>query len=135
MVKVCLECSGEYSARQKTQKYCSRKCKHKFESKNRVWTEEEKAANNLRSRKRYILSNYGMTYDDYLEFVSSGVCEICGKNEEENGRVLSVDHCHSSNQVRGLLCDDCNKGLGMFRDNPELLEKAQNYLKGSVFVG
>lgn len=50
-------------------------------------------------------------------------CTICG--DETN---LVVDHDHKTNTVRGLLCNKCNKGLGLFRDNPDFLEFARIYL-------
>lgn len=55
-------------------------------------------------------------------------CEICGVSEEDYGRRLSLDHCHSSGKVRGLLCQPCNLGLGSFRDKPEVLLAAAAYL-------
>ncbi len=58
---------------------------------------------------------------DIIETVTE--CVICGSNEK-----LVVDHCHVTNKVRGMLCNHCNKGLGHFRDNPELLEFARIYL-------
>jgi hypothetical protein len=55
---------------------------------------------------------------------AGGVCQICGDDER-----LGVDHCHASGRLRGLLCSRCNTGLGMFRDRPELLAEAIEYLK------
>lgn len=55
------------------------------------------------------------------------VCAICKKPEQRNRR-LSVDHCHSSKQVRGLLCDKCNVGIGRFNDDPKLIKRAYQYL-------
>ena len=82
-----------------------------------------------------LLRNYGMTNDDYIFMFESQIvlCAIC--NEPQQGitkdgetRFLCVDHCHSTGKVRELLCVKCNAGLGQFRDNPDLLTKASNYL-------
>ena len=66
--------------------------------------------------------------DDYdaLLALQGGVCAICSKN-----RPLGVDHCHLFNEVRGLLCDKCNLGLGMFDDDPDRLRAAADYLERS----
>ena len=53
-------------------------------------------------------------------------CQICNQTDR---RALNVDHCHDTGKVRGLLCDNCNKALGLFRDNPKLLGQAANYLR------
>lgn len=64
-----------------------------------------------------------------------GVCAICFKpstklsNNSNTFKSLSIDHCHTTNKIRGLLCDNCNQGLGCFFDNIELLEFAIIYLK------
>ena len=50
-------------------------------------------------------------------------CVICGDPVE-----LVVDHCHTKNEVRGMLCGSCNLGLGKFKDDPQLLEFARIYL-------
>jgi hypothetical protein len=59
----------------------------------------------------------------------NGKCAICGVHESELPHRLAIDHCHATNEVRGLLCDHCNRGLGLFRDSPDFLIKATDYLK------
>ncbi len=73
-----------------------------------------------------------LQYDLMLE-KQSHVCLIC-KNPEKSilkGKIknLAIDHCHSSGKIRGLLCQKCNQGLGIFSDNPILLRQAANYLE------
>jgi hypothetical protein len=74
---------------------------------------------------------YGLTLEDYeamLEAQDYG-CAICGG---QGSRRLVVDHCHATERVRGLLCDKCNIGLGWFRDDPELMDRAIGYLAGAA---
>lgn len=78
---------------------------------------------------------YGITDVEYNARLESqkGVCAICGtdtptENHDETRPHLYVDHCHTSGAVRGLLCGNCNTGLGFFKDNPERLKAAIQYL-------
>lgn len=75
--------------------------------------------------------NYGMDREDFDRMVldQDGLCAICGLVQIGENRSLAVDHCHTTGKVRGLLCDPCNLGLGNFKDNPENLLKAAEYLK------
>ena len=57
----------------------------------------------------------------------AGLCGIC-KRPDSSGIKLSVDHCHQTGKVRGLLCGNCNRALGLFRDNINLLTNAVSYL-------
>lgn len=71
---------------------------------------------------------YGITLEQYQsEFAwQKGVCAICGNSAEKN---LSVDHDHETGQLRGLLCQNCNLGLGLFGDSAERLKRAAAYLE------
>jgi hypothetical protein len=77
-----------------------------------------------------------LAYDSMLE-VQGGGCAICSKTAEQqfrsdgSPRRLAVDHCHSTNFVRGILCQDCNRILGLARDNPEILNNAACYLEAA----
>ncbi len=73
---------------------------------------------------------YGITSEDYEQMLISQnyECKICGADKCHTGRNFSVDHCHITNKVRGLLCAHCNVGLGNFKDNTDTLNKAITYL-------
>jgi hypothetical protein len=78
------------------------------------------------SREANLKHRYGITLVDYNEMLveQDSRCKIC--NIETTG--LVVDHCHNSGEVRGLLCSNCNKGLGLFKDSPERMERAAQYI-------
>jgi len=59
-----------------------------------------------------------------------GICAICKKPPQQNKR-LAVDHCHTTGDIRGLLCDLCNRGLGFFQDDIERIAIAIVYLGNS----
>lgn len=82
--------------------------------------------------KRYTLQrDYGIAYEQYRELLEQqrGVCAICQQAPDEGGRKLAVDHSHVTGVVRGLLCTNCNLGIGSFRDSPQLLCVAKAYLE------
>lgn len=81
--------------------------------------------------KRY-KERYGITLDEYHKMLKeqNHKCYICGIDEvDSRGHRLCVDHCHFTGKVRHLLCHSCNCGLGHFKDDPDLLEKAAEYLR------
>lgn len=62
-----------------------------------------------------------------------GVCAICGQLPRGTGRNgFVVDHDHNNGLVRGILCADCNKGLGNFKDNSNVLRLAAKYLEAKL---
>lgn len=79
--------------------------------------------------KYRLKKKYGITLLEYnsILFRQSGVCAICG-NMEIGGKRLSVDHDHNSGNIRGLLCQSCNAGLGLFKENINSLGAAISYL-------
>ena len=74
-------------------------------------------------RLTHRLKVLGITRQQYDSLLKK--CFICSSKEG-----LCLDHNHITGEFRGLICHSCNKGLGHFRDNPILLEKAIKYLKG-----
>ncbi len=96
------------------------------------WVEGRK----VYARKRDFKKKYGITPEDYTKMIieQDNKCKICGKEEVDknahgNLRTLSVDHCHDSGQVRGLLCNKCNRALGYFKDSIDTLKEAIKYLE------
>lgn len=77
-----------------------------------------------------LVKAYGITLNQYKEWAAAfdNVCHLCGQDCPSK-RQLAVDHSHKSGLVRGLLCINCNKGLGNFKDNKQLLKKAIKYLE------
>lgn len=74
---------------------------------------------------------YGITYREYLNMIAAqkGLCAICRKHRLDQVKDLAVDHDHTTGKVRGLLCTNCNTGLGMFKDSIRLLAQAIVYLE------
>jgi hypothetical protein len=75
---------------------------------------------------------FGITLDDYRAMMSAqgGVCAICLRPETSPRRSrLTVDHCHRTGRVRGLLCSKCNVALGYMGDDPGNVERALSYLR------
>jgi len=62
-------------------------------------------------------------------------CMLCNKKEyRKNTTRLSIDHYHKTGKIRGLLCNQCNVGLGAFKDNIKLLKKAIIYLNNNRYL-
>jgi len=81
-----------------------------------------------RQRDYRLRRAYGITLAQYNEMAErqGGACAICSRIETP----LSVDHCHESGAVRGLLCKNCNKGLGMFGESVATVRVALAYMEG-----
>jgi hypothetical protein len=87
----------------------------------------------VKGKKRHdsvLREQYGIGLHQYEQMFKdqSGECFICGNSEDRN---LAVDHCHKTGAVRRLLCQKCNRGLGMFNDDPSMLKKAAWYVEQS----
>ncbi len=115
-------------------------------------TEEERAADKRRKNAEYQrrwyarnktkapdkkknkqLLKYGMTEAQYEALLTSQNfrCALCETDKPGGRGRFHVDHCHTKGHVRGLLCFQCNTGLGKFKDNPAALRKAAAYLEAA----
>jgi len=91
----------------------------------KTWAEKNKEHKRRLTLASHLRRKYGIDIADYERMMDEqgGVCAICGEPCRVKPR-LSVDHCHDTNKVRGLLCDDCNNGIGRLRHDPKLLALA-----------
>ena len=113
------------------------KKKHK---KAKEWAQANPEKRRYTRWKSHIKKAYGLTDTRYWEMheEQGGVCAICKQPQQlykKNGVdswYLAVDHCHTTNKVRGLLCNQCNRGIGMLGDTHEDVQRAADYLKEST---
>jgi hypothetical protein len=84
----------------------------------------------LNQRRWQLKHKYGLTLEQYdaMWAAQGNACAVCGTTEMV-GRGWHVDHCHTSGNVRGILCHHCNVGLGHFKDDVVNLERAIGYLR------
>ena len=89
------------------------------------------------ARVRRLSEKYGITFEQEAQMLTSqgGQCAICGGKPKSvnalSGKIIdfSVDHSHVTGKVRGLLCSHCNRGIGLFQDDPAILRRAATYLE------
>ena len=90
----------------------------------------EKYGRNMKSLR----VKYGMSESAYLDMyeLQKGRCAICGTdNWGGKYNVANVDHDHSTGKVRGLICQNCNTGLGCFKDSEDIILRAAEYIRES----
>lgn len=115
--KKCRHCGKTFIPKAPSELYCSDFCK------------------NYGVTEAYYKRVYGITLKEYLDLAEKQhfVCKLCKKENFAMGRnhsgCLVVDHDHVTGKVRGLLCHNCNRALGLFHDDANLLQKASEYLK------
>ena len=137
--RYCKECVSQYRRKNKKrideyhQKY-KQKNKERIKEVNHQYKQKHREeANEYARQHRY--DRYGMTQKEYNKIFEqqNGVCAICNQAETfgQYGKLipLAVDHNHETDKIRGLLCRNCNLGIGYFNDSPELLKEVINYLE------
>ena len=146
-MKICSLCKKEkdlteFSKNVSRKSGLCERCKTCSSSITKAWYKDNKVRHNLwrennidlcktHHKKSNLKINFGLTIEDYnaILICQDYKCLICDKTPEENGRALPVDHNHETGDIRGLLCDCCNRGIGLLKDNPETLRKAAKYLE------
>lgn len=83
-----------------------------------------------KEKDRHLRKKYGINLTEYNQMLDDQHhgCKICGKDKQQNGKDLAVDHCHSTGKVRGLLCSNCNAALGYFEEDQNRMRLAMQYL-------
>lgn len=122
----------EFRVRKKGDKeYYLSSCIDCTNKKKREYTNKIEEEGFTKTRKYELKSKYNLTIKQYVEMIKSceNSCEICQTSFTQTD--IHVDHCHTSGEVRGLLCFDCNTGLGRYKDSEGLLLKAIEYLRRS----
>lgn len=99
----------------------------KFRAQERARLSRWRKANPEKRRAQKLRQHFGLTPEQFAEMlhVQGNACAICRKPSSD----YCVDHCHSTDRVRGILCRRCNVGLGQFRDDPTRLLEAASYLE------
>lgn len=84
------------------------------------------------SRNNSLKRLYNITQEEYERLLQSqgGVCKICKTHPSKLKLKLCVDHCHGTGRVRGLLCHNCNRAIGLLRDDLDTVLSATLYLAG-----
>lgn len=120
---VCRECTRAYWKAE----YASNIVKHRARSKQRYWSDPQKEWG------KSLKKNYGMTAETYAKMLAhqGGKCAICALPERVVGYRLSVDHCHTTGKVRGLLCKRCNVAIGLLNESASVIQNAAAYLEAN----
>jgi hypothetical protein len=139
---LCMGCrakekTGETRVDKDVQKKKRRKYKQEYFQKNKERIYQRNKLNPIDKEKEkhyYIKSRYGISKKEYEQMLvdRNFTCDICGYKQPENAKKMQklyIDHCHTTNVIRGLLCFSCNTGLGYFKDNIENITKTIKYLK------
>lgn len=138
--KVCTVCKEEKKLERFYNSKSSKdgkayRCKTCDDKARRSYEEANATSVRIKRRNSQIKFKYGMTAEQYdrLHEEQGGKCKICGEEgfrmEAKTQHKLVLDHCHKTGKIRGFLCHNCNRALGLFKDNIESLRKAIKYLK------
>lgn len=132
-MKICCKCKIEKPFSE-YHKRSNRPCGHRSRCKECCKVYKTKRRDGYR-REYELMKSYSMTIDDYNKMLNlqDGRCKICGSDSQDMKRkkFLCVDHNHETGKVRGLLCDKCNRGIGLLNDDIETLKNAVKYLENN----
>lgn len=93
------------------------------------WAEENKERAKINKRRRDLQARYGMTLEQWETMLEEQDCRCAICHTKSPGKHWHTDHCHTTGEVRGILCYKCNALLGMANDNVTTLYNAIKYLE------
>lgn len=147
MEKICNQCkepkkfqefykqkNGKFGLSGKCKSCCSENGKRSYKNDPERFkkTTQRYFENNPGARQRTrIKYHYNLTMEEYQKLIEEheNKCAVCDKPRSELKKELDIDHCHTTGKIRGLLCPNCNKALGLLNDDPSVIERLLNYIK------
>ena len=133
----CRSCESKYM----TERYKVQRTKWKKENSTKQLGYSRKWKNNNKEKLYYYNTvtarNFDLTVEDFAKLYDTlyrkqkGCCAICGKHQSRLNERLGVDHSHKNGMIRGLLCKNCNLGIGLLQDSAEVCSAAAEYLRMS----
>lgn len=135
-MKICTNCRIEkpldnFGFQKKGKKWLKSWCKQCHADFGKIYRQRAERKLIDYERTRIVnINKYGISVEEREKMLiaQNGSCKICNKSEKEFAKNLAIDHCHITGRVRGLLCVNCNSGLGKFMDDINLLNEAIKYL-------
>ena len=145
LTKICTRCKVEkpmesfynYKASKDGRSY---RCKDCDKIQGKAYRERHKERDRVNRRNESRRRKYGLSEDGYNKIIEyqNDTCPIClrhlthGWGQFHKATKAVVDHCHDTGITRGILCTQCNKGIGLLKDDPDFLLRAIEYLKSGT---
>lgn len=107
--------------------------RERLQAKRRAHHTKNRDHDNERTRRFNLQRKYGLTLEEYKKLLEDQgyKCLICESNIA--GASAKLDHCHKAKKIRGFLCNNCNAGIGLFKDSERLLMRAIEYLRVTCY--
>lgn len=127
-MKQCEWCGTDFTPKTYHHKFCKKSCGVMDYQKRKG------ILNGEGQRDLHLQRHYGITLDEWNSLYNEqgGMCAVCEATESKGNKPLATDHDHETGEVRGLLCDDHNRALGLCNDDPDVLLRLAFYLLGNT---
>lgn len=121
----CLECNRIYNRQLRAAKQADGRLPPQ---KHRSWFRDDQDARQRALKSNKMKVRYGIDIDEY-EAILAAQNNQCATCDREWSKSLHIDHCHTTNKVRGLLCGRCNPALGLVNEDIKILERMLDYVR------